>query len=93
MIDPLDPLLTFYQEHPDHNQGDSLAETKRLFERQQAIDKLLHGTITPDELLDLIDSHGMDAAHYADCAVSNLNKVVDQQLIIDPYEAAFYGLV
>lgn len=63
MINPFD---TYLFEHPDFNEEDRMLEIQRLFQRQRAIDCLLEGTLPPEVLLDMLEEHGIDAAHYAE---------------------------
>ena len=91
MIHPLDPLLTWLDVSPDFDDRDFQAECARLFQRQKAVDDLLSGHIKADELLDLLDLQGLDAARYADLAIGNLERAIAQGLEIDPDAAIFYS--
>lgn len=91
MIDPLDPLLTFLEDQPDYNEADFRQECERLFQRQKAIDDLLRGQIRAGDLLDLLDSHGLDAIRYEELAASNMERAIAQGLEIDPDAAIFYS--
>lgn len=92
MIDPTEPLLTFLETDPDYNESDERQAVTRLFLRQKAIDRLLAGDVDAMYVLDLLDSHGLDAGDWAERTTANLQKAVSQQIIIDPIATQFYSL-
>lgn len=87
MIDALDPLLTFYREHPDFNASDAQQETRQLVQRQDAIERMLRGEEAPEFVLDLLEHQGVDPLAYVDVAVDNIDWVLSQGLQPDPETA------
>lgn len=84
MLDLADPFQTLLTENRDFNESDSRKEVEALFARQQFIDDLLKGRISPDQLLQLLSDQGIEPARYLDEVESNINFVIANELSIDP---------
>lgn len=80
-MDVLDPFLTFYRVHPDHNKQDARNESAALFERQGFIEDMLEGKRQPDEVLDLLEEQGVDAAAYADEVHNQVEAIIDSGIV------------
>lgn len=89
-MDPLEPLLTWLNDNPDYSDQDYRQECDRLFTRQVAVDRMLRGELPADYVLDMLDSHGVDAARYADLAIGNLERAVNEQMEFDPETVQIY---
>lgn len=89
MIDPLDPLLTWADLSPDQN-VDVDREIRLLFQRQQALDRLVAGQMDTDDYLDLLDSHGLDVDRYVDLACNNMQRVIHEEMPVDEEAIVFY---
>lgn len=80
-MDLIDPFLTFYRDHPDHDDQDGRNETQLLFERQGAIEDLIEGKAQPDEVLDRLEEQGIDAAAYVDDVCQQIEAIIDNGII------------
>lgn len=80
-VDLIDPFLTFYRAHPDHNDQDARAETQLLFERQGAIEDFIEGKAQADEVLDRLEEQGIDAAAYVDSVCEQVEAIIDGGII------------
>lgn len=89
MIDPLDPLLTWADLSPGQ-EVDVDQEIQRLFQRQQALDRLVAGQMDTNDYLDLLDSHGLDVDRYVDLASNNIQKVIHEEIPVDQEAIIFY---
>jgi uncharacterized Zn finger protein len=69
---PESAFLTFAFSHPDYSDTDWEAEFNRMVQRNQAIDRLLHGEIEPDYVEDLLAEHGLCPFEWAETAEDNL---------------------
>jgi hypothetical protein len=81
-MDELDPLSTLFVAHPDYDLQDERNEVDRLWQRQQAIDGLLSGTVPLDYCLDLLDEQGINPVQWVDASIENINLVMANDLII-----------
>ena len=80
-MDVIDPFLTFYRFHPDHNVQDERKETELLYQRQGAIEDMLEGREHVDVVLDMLEEQGIDAAAYADAVHDQVTAIVDSGIV------------
>jgi hypothetical protein len=81
-MDKLLPLSTFYRDCDDYNSDDTWAEINSLIARQQAISDMLDGKITPNDLLDFLEVHGIKPLDYVEAVVSSIELVIDNQIAV-----------
>lgn len=72
----LEPLNTFWLPHPDYNLADEIAESRRLVNRQIALDRALRGEENLYTALDMLVEHGLDVDEYLAIAISNLDLIL-----------------
>lgn len=89
-MDCLDPFLTFYRDHPDHDRGDARQEAASLLERQTAIQQWLEGSLPDDCLYDLLAQQGIEPGDYLDSVHSNLEFVFQNGI---PFQSNESGLL
>ena len=75
-MDALEPLETFWLPHPDYNLADEIAESKRLVDRQIALDRALKGEGDLFAALDMLAEHGLDVDEYLIATISNLDLIL-----------------
>lgn len=73
--------MTFYREHPDYNASDARGEAVALYQRQGFIEDMLEGKRQPDEVLDLLQEQGVDAAAYADQVHQQVEAIIDGGIV------------
>lgn len=78
----IEPLSTYLIENPDFTEQDEQDEVKRLFARQQLIDAVARGEASAEDLLDMIESHGIEPAAYVDSVVHNVEFVIKNGISI-----------
>ncbi|WP_163695795.1 hypothetical protein [Adonisia turfae] len=86
-MDILDPLMTWYREHPDYDAQDARNEAQLLYERQGAIEDLLEGKVKADDVLDRLDQQGINAAAYADTVCAQIEVIIDNGIAYTSNEA------
>ena len=86
-IDILDPFMTFFREHRDHNGCDARKEAEMLYQRQGAIEDMLEGKEHPDTVLDLLEEQGIDAANYADQVHQQVTAIIDCGIVYTSNDA------
>lgn len=70
------PFDTYLIENPDFNETDQRQQIEQLFFRQRAIQSLVSGDLSPEELLDLLEFQDIDPVAYVDCVTQNLDFVL-----------------
>lgn len=78
----IEPLSTYLIENPDFTEQDEQEEVKRLFARQQLIDAVARGEASAEDLLDMIEAHGIEPAAYVDSVVHNVEFVIKNGISI-----------
>jgi hypothetical protein len=79
-MDYLLPLTTFERQNPDFSGADRLQEVAAFIQRQRAIARCLDGLESPDVVLDLLDSQGLDPIAYVDEVEAAVELVIVQSL-------------
>jgi hypothetical protein len=79
------PFLTYFRDEPDHNAADSLEECRRLFQRQEAIEKCLRGEVPAEYVLDLLAQQGVSPDAYVDCVESNVSFVLANNIPVNGF--------
>ncbi|MEL6605357.1 MAG: hypothetical protein AAFP20_19260 [Cyanobacteria bacterium J06614_10] len=77
MRDLIDPFMTFYGDHPDHNQADGRRETKALLTRQGLIEDWLEGFESAESVLDCLEEQGIGADAFVKMVEANVQHVID----------------
>lgn len=80
-MDEYAPLETFILDHPDFNQQDEINELFRHRQRQQQLDKLLRGQITPCDYVDALAELGLDPDQFIATAIDNMAYVMANDLL------------
>ncbi len=75
-MNDLDPLSTFWLPDPDYNLADEIAESKRLVDRQIALDRALRGEENLYTVLDMLVEHGLNVDEYLAVTISNLDLIL-----------------
>ena len=75
-MEDLEPLNTFWLPHPDYNLADEIAESRRLVDRQIALDRALRGEGDLFTALDMLVEHGIDVDEYLNIALGNLDLIL-----------------
>lgn len=73
----IDPFLTCYAHHPDHNQGDGRRETEALVTRQGLIEDWLEGFDSAEAVLDCLEEQGVGADAFVSMVQANVQHVID----------------
>lgn len=76
----LAPFCTFLTPSPDLNPGELQAEIARLYERQKAIDAMVHGELDAETLLDLLEDHGIDPEQWIETSIANIEYIMTNNL-------------
>lgn len=76
-MDILDPFLTYFRDHPDHDRGDARAEAVALDMRQAAIEGWLRGELPEDAVLETLLDQGISPDEYCDIVTTNIDYVVN----------------
>lgn len=76
----LAPFCTFLTPHPDLSPGELQAEISRLYERQKAIDAMVHGELDLESLLDLLEDHEIDPEQWINTSISNIEYLMNNDL-------------
>jgi len=77
MVDLIDPFLTFYGHHPDHNRADGRRETEALVTRQGLIEDWIEGFESAEAVLDCLEEQGIGATEFVQLVESNVQHVID----------------
>lgn len=81
-MDYLTPLLTNFRDDPDFNQSDFDAEFEAMLVRNRAIELMLTGEISVDDLLDVLESQEVDPLEYATAASASIETTINQGMVI-----------
>ena len=76
----LAPFCTFLTPSPDWSPSELQAEVARLYERQKAIDAMIHGELDIETLLDLLENHGIDPEQWIDTSIKNIEYMIEYDL-------------
>lgn len=79
------PFSTYHANDPDFDAADHLAETRRLFERQQVISQFLEGGISAEDFLDLLEAHEIDVQEYAVNVSKGVDLVIRQSIPVEGF--------
>lgn len=82
-MDYLSPVSTNFRDNPDYNTSDSAWEFAQLQQRQQAIDAMLSGQISPDELLQVLEYQEIDPNEYMRASTAAINHVINNAIPIE----------
>lgn len=72
--------------------SDDLSESERLMaidadiQRNKAIDQMLRGELSPDDLLDVIAYHEVDPMEYAHAATIAINQAIHHGVILELWQ-------
>jgi hypothetical protein len=81
----MDEALIFlinYQENPDYNEADSLAQMSDSLLRNQIITDIVNGNESADFLFDVIEKQGIDSTSYVEEVVENVDFLISNGLIL-----------
>lgn len=74
----LAPFCTFFTPTPDMSLADIQSEIAKLYQRQKAIDAVVHGEMDEDELYDLLMEHAIDPEDWAETVADNIEILLGQ---------------
>lgn len=77
MRDLIDPFMTAYAHHPDHDQRDGRRETEALFQRQGFIEDWLQGFESAESVLDCLQEQGVGADLFVRMVEDNVGRIID----------------
>lgn len=90
MNDPVSPLLILSSFSCQMSDEEIQREIDANFTLNKSVDRLLSGTISPGELINLIESYGVDSEDYVNRVEHNINKAINQRMEFDPNEVKIY---
>ena len=89
-MDLIDPFLTFAEHNPDFNNGDHLAETMRLIERQAVIEDWLCGQTDVDHVLDTLSDQRINPDHYVEGVCHAVNAAIDGEMVFASNDSGLF---
>ena len=89
-FDVSDPFTTLSQEHPDFNDLDALGETRRLAQRQEAIEAHLKGEESIDYVCDVLNDQGISPDQYLSEVVEAMEYVIDNGIVFQSNELGLF---
>ena len=75
------PFQTYFIENPDYNESDIQNEFNALVIRQRAINDLLEGKLSPEEVLDLLNDQKIDVDEYVNCVEHNVSFIIQNGIL------------
>jgi hypothetical protein len=81
----MDEALIFlinYQENPDYNSADSLAQISDSLFRNNIITDIVNGNESAEFLFDVLEEQGIDSNSYVQEVVENVDFVISNGLIL-----------
>jgi hypothetical protein len=77
MTDILDPFLSPFRDHPDHNHADAKTEAIAVADRNDLIIDVLEGRADMDDYLEMLYEHEIDPIGWMNQTAQQLERVVD----------------
>jgi hypothetical protein len=92
ILDPLEPLAVAAIEIPDFSNDDWEKQIKAMWEINCTASKALAGEVPVNDLLELVESQGVDPVAYAEAAIARLEGAIVADVLgdLDPGEVLAY---
>lgn len=74
------PFSTWFTPVAGMNQGEIQAEIARLYQRQKAIDAVLHGEMDEDDFFCLLAEHEVDPDEWAATSIANVEFLTGEKI-------------